>query len=193
MKRQAYYLPFLPAADVNYYHLLLLLDRAEYRAESKAYDTICYSSIKALAAELGMNETTLKRVLSDERYYPFFSIDKKKKEIRLNTHFTKDKGQQFVRITEEEFRALTGAESNSFIIRYFIYVKYYCGYTKSKHTDFTAKQYLDCIGYSSQSNSNFSKLSKANSFLSSKNLIQIQNYRDEHGNKRNIYTVSSLA
>lgn len=47
MKR--YYLPFEPSADVNYFILFELIEKAKYNAETKAFDTIPYVSIKKLA------------------------------------------------------------------------------------------------------------------------------------------------
>ncbi len=40
-----YFIPFIPEADINYFHLLALYDIADYNTETKCYDTIQYTSI----------------------------------------------------------------------------------------------------------------------------------------------------
>ena len=78
-----YYLHFKPNADVNYLHLFSLYDLADYNPATKAYDTINYTSIPKLAALLPYSAQTLDRLLKNDEYKKFLSIDKTNKVITL--------------------------------------------------------------------------------------------------------------
>ncbi len=95
----------------------------------------------------------------------------------------------FVTLSNEEYTKLI-AIGDSFVIRYYLYIKYYCGYSKSKTNDFTAKQYLEVCGYSCNSDNMLGKVYKANNRLLRDRLIDIKKYRDEQGHERNIYKVT---
>ena len=68
-------------------------------------------------------------------------------------------------------------------------LKYYCSLAKKSGTkqDFTAKQFLSTIGYSTKSQSQLDKISSYNTKLKEQGLITITTYRDELGRTRNIY------
>ena len=53
--------------------------------------------------------------------------------------------------------------------------------------DFTAKQFLSAIGYSTKSQSQIDKISTYNNKLKKQGLILITPYKDELGHTRNIY------
>ena len=80
-----YYLNFKPDADVNYLHLFSLYDLADYNPATKAYDTINYTSIPKLAALLPYSNSTLNRLLINDEYKDFLSIDKDNRTITLNS------------------------------------------------------------------------------------------------------------
>ena len=82
-----YYLPFEPTADINYLHLLDLMEHAEYNKETKAFDTIRYVSVKKLADNLSFSKSTLDRILDNPEYKPFLSVDRANKIITINNCF----------------------------------------------------------------------------------------------------------
>lgn len=62
--------------NINYNYLISLYDIAQYNTKSKRYDTINYTSIKALAETLNISNKTLKNILDNAEYNIFISIDK---------------------------------------------------------------------------------------------------------------------
>lgn len=98
-----YYLNFKPDADVNYLHLFSLYDLADYNPATKAYDTINYTSIPKLAALLPYSAQTLDRLLKNDEYKKFLSIDKTNKVITLYSSVISGSNNNcFVRLTEKE-------------------------------------------------------------------------------------------
>ena len=184
-----YYLHFKPDADVNYLHLFSLYDLADYNPVTKAYDTINYTSIPKLAALLPYSNSTLNRILVNDEYKDFLTIDKDKRVITLNSSVIKGSNNNcFVRLTNKEIAYLRQAKDN-LLCKYYIYLKYYCSLAKKAGTkqDFTAKQFLSIISYSNKSQSQLDKISTYNNKLKEQGLITITTYRDELGRTRNIY------
>lgn len=184
-----YYLNFKPDADVNYLHLFSLYDLADYNPATKAYDTINYTSIPKLAALLPYSAQTLDRLLKNDEYKKFLSIDKTNKVITLYSSVISGSNNNcFVRLTEKEVSYLR-KEQDNLLCKYYIYLKYYCSLAKKAgiKQDFTAKQFLSAIGYSVNSHSQIDKISSYNSKLKEQGLITIITYRDELGHTRNIY------
>ena len=184
-----YYLNFKPDADVNYLHLFSLYDLADYNPATKAYDTINYTSIPKLAALLPYSAQTLDRLLKNDEYKKFLSIDKTNKVITLYSSVISGSNNNcFVRLTEKEVSYLR-KEQDNLLCKYYIYLKYYCSLAKKVgiKQDFTAKQFLSAIGYSVNSHSQIDKISSYNSKLKEQGLITITTYRDELGHSRNIY------
>ena len=99
----------------------------------------------------------------------------------------KESKKPFVCLSREEVFFLYGIYDN-LLFKYFMYLKYYCGYSKSKTTDSTAKQILLAIGYSANT-SYVDKLSEYNTHLKAEGLLHIKSYTDERGHKRNIYSI----
>lgn len=187
-----YYLNFKPQADVNYLHLLALYDLAQYNPASKAFDTITYNSISKLALSLPFSSATLNRILANDEYKHFLSIDKKNRTIKLNCSVIKGSNNNcFVRLTEKEVKLLQ-EQNDNLLCKYYIYMKYYCSLAQLAGTkqDFTAKQFLASIGYSINSNSQLDKISSYNSLLKENGLISIVTYRDEQGHTRNSYSIN---
>ena len=184
-----YYLNFKPDADVNYLHLFSLYDLADYNPATKAYDTINYTSIPKLAALLPYSAATLNRLLANDEYKQFVTLDKKNKVLTLNSSVIKGSNNNcFVRLNEKEVAYLR-QEQDNLLCKYYIYLKYYCSLAKKAgiKQDFTAKQFLSAIGYSVNSHSQIDKISSYNSKLKEQGLITITVYRDELGHTRNIY------
>lgn len=185
--RSSYYIRFNPAAKIDYLHLLAFYDLAEYRKETKAFDTIRYSSITDLAKRLNLSSSTVSRILKNTEYKDFIEVDKENKVIRLLCSFPKGEKNAFVNLSAEEVKLLKDKKDN-LLSHYLIYLKYYCGYTKEKKTDFTAIQFLSACGYSIKSKQNFDRVSSYNKLLTEKGLIKIEKYRDELGHTRNKYS-----
>jgi len=186
---KVYYLHFNPKADVNYLHLFSLYDLADYNPATKAYDTITYTSIPKLAALLPYSNSTLNRLLANDKYKDFISIDKDNRVITLNSSVIKGSNNNcFVRLTKKEIAYLR-QEKDNLLCKYYIYLKYYCYIAEKAGTkqDFTAKQFLSAIGYSTNSQSQLDKISSYNKKLKEMGLISITTYRDELGHTRNIY------
>lgn len=180
---KVYYLPFVPLSKVNYLDLFSLYDVAEYTAEKKTFDTIRYSSIKELAARVGLTTYAVNKLIENT---DFLSIDKKLKVITLKNHFPKGEKAAFVRLTAAEVKLLREKEDNLFC-KYLLYMKYYCGLSKNKRNNFTAKQFLAACGYSTKSNKYISLLSDYNSCLVKNGIIRIIPFTDELGHTRNTY------
>ena len=187
-----YYLHFKPNADVNYLHLFSLYDLADYNPATKAYDTINYTSIPKLAALLPYSAATLNRLLDNDEYKDFLSIDKDSRTITLNSSVIKESNNNcFVRLTDKEVAYLR-KEQDNLLCKYYIYLKYYCSLAKKAgiKQDFTAKQFLSAIGYSTKSQSQLDKISTYNNKLKEQGLIIITHYRDELGHLRNCYNTN---
>lgn len=188
-----YYLHFKPDADVNYLHLFSLYDLADYNPATKAYDTINYTSIPKLAALLPYSAATLNRLLANDEYKDFLSVDKKNKVITLNSSVIKgSSNNRFVCLSNKEVAYLR-KENDNLLCKYYIYLKYYCSLadTAGMKQDFTAKQFLSAIGYSTKSQSQIDKISTYNNKLKEQGLIIIITYRDELGHTRNCYKTNA--
>ena len=188
-----YYLNFKPKAGINYLHLFALYDLAQYNPSTKAFDTIIYNSISSLAKLLPFSYATLNRILVDEEYKDFLTIDKNNKTITLNCSVIKGSlNNCFVRLTQNEVELLKRINDN-LLCKYYIYIKYYCSLSNftGEKQDFTANQFLLAIGYSTKSNSQIDKISYYNKILKENDLISISTYRDEQGHTRNIYKLTS--
>lgn len=187
-----YYLNFNLKSNINYLHLFALYDLAEYNPNTKAYDTIIYTSISKLAELLPFSTSTLNRILSDNEYNSFLSIDKNNKRITLNCSMIKGSNNNcFVRLLNNEVSYLQ-KEKDNLLCKYYIYIKYYCSLANKLgiKQDFTAKQFLSSIGYSIKSQSQIDKISEYNNKLKEQGLITIKSYTDELGHTRNIYNTN---
>ena len=182
-----YYIPFEPKAKVNYLLLFRLYDIAKYNNETKCRDTIKYTSVSALAEQLETSRSTLNRIFNNADYMPFITVNKAAKRITINNDIKG--GKPFVCLNYSEVSALVAVYDN-LLCRYFIYIKYYCGYAKSKDNDFTIKQFLAACGYS-QNSSYEQKISEYNRILKEYEMIRIQPFIDEKGHKRNKYSIPS--
>lgn len=189
-----YYIKFNAQADINYLHLFAIYDLSTYSPETKAYDTINYTSMAKLADMLPFSSSTLNRIISNDAYKDYLSIDKKNKVIKLNSSVIEGSGiKSFVRLTEKEVSFLRMVNDN-LLCKYYVYMKYYCSLSEmsGKEQDYTAKQFLSAIGYSLNSQSQIDKISNYNKILQDRGLIEIKHYRDELGHTRNIYKIKCI-
>ena len=199
-----YFLLYDEAASVNYKHLLKLYGIAEYNKKNRLYDTITYNTLDELTQRINdkygkcISKSTLSDFLNDKgtqkHDYKYFSYDKDSKMIKLYNDFKNTDNRtsrKFVVLSEKEFDFLV-SQADNMLISYFLYIKYYCGASASKSTDFTAEQFLAACGLCSTSGSNKQKISKYNSILSSAGLISIERKRDNNGHLRNTYRIPLL-
>lgn len=194
-----YYIPYTPGEKkFNYLPILYLYKIAEYNKETKTYNKIAMRTLGELAEKINnafgtsvISKSTLSRVLNDERYKNFLSYDRERKEIILQNDFRSKPGekkkQSFIVLSEMEFDFLAKSQ-DSLLIQYFFYLRYFCGISKSKKTDSTAKQFLAACGYSATSGNYISRISEYNSLLSSSGFLTIQKIR-EQGKERNLYSL----
>lgn len=170
---------------------------AGYNKETKLFDTITFTNldglagcIEATAGEKVLSKSTLSRVLNNEAYKDCFTYDREHKEIILKNNFRSKPGakenQPFVVVSASELSFLVRSK-DSLLIQYFLYLRYYCGLSKSKTTDTTAKQFLSACGYCETSNNYLSKVAGYNSTLSAMGYITIKKSRDISGRERNEY------
>lgn len=199
-----YFLLYDEAASVNYKHLLKLYGIGEYNKKNRLYDTITYNTLDELTQRINdkygkcISKSTLSDFLNDKgtqkHNYKYFSYDKDSKTIKLYNDFKNTDNRtsrKFVVLSEKEFDFLV-SQADNMLISYFLYIKYYCGASASKSTDFTAEQFLAACGLCSTSGSNKQKISKYNSILSSAGLISIERKRDNNGHLRNTYRIPLL-
>ena len=193
-----YYIPYFPGVKkFDYLPVLCFWLIAGYNKETKLFDTITFQNLDGLAGciettagEKVLSKSTLSRVLNNEAYKDCFTYDRQRKEIILKNNFRSKPGakenQCFVVVSAPEISYLVRSQ-DSLLIQYFLYLRYYCGLSKSKTTDTTAKQFLSACGYCETSNNYLSKIAGYNRTLSAIGFISIKKSRDTNGRERNEY------
>lgn len=186
-----FYIRYEPQADINYIYLFYLYSLAEYNPSTNLFDTVSYKSVRALQKLIeerfgkgSVSSSTLSRLLNDDRYRNYIKVDQKRKEIALQTA---TKGMPcFVMLTKREVEFLLDKKDN-LLVKYYLYLKHFCGRGAVGAQDFTLKQFLKYCGYSDKSNSYISKISSYNTLLVENGFISIEQYTDEKGHTRNCY------
>lgn len=193
-----YYIPYYPGVKkYNYLPVLCFWLIADYNKESKLYDKVQFANLEELAGRIEakagkkiLSKSSLSRVLNDEAYKNYFSYDKERKEIILKNNFRSQPGakenQSFVVLSAFEISFLVESQ-DCLLIQYFLYLRYYCGISKSKTTDSTARQFLSACGYCENSNNYLAKVAGYNKTLSATGLLSIKKTRDSNGRERNEY------
>ena len=74
------------------------------------------------------------------------------------------------------------------LTKYYLFMKYNCGYSGTNKADFTAEQFLQASMYSTKSNSTLSNISNYNRLLEENKLISISKFRF-NGKERNCYSI----
>ena len=186
-----FYIRYEAKADINYIYLLYLYSLAEYNTTKNLFDTVSYSSIRTLQKQIedkfgkgSISPSTLSRLLNDERYGDYFKVDQKRKEIALQN--ATEGMPCFIMLTNREVEFLLKQKDN-LLIKYYLYIKHFCGMGAVGKQDFTAKQFLSFCGYSTTSNAYLSKVSSCNRLLVENGFIRIEQYKDEQGHTRNKY------
>lgn len=186
-----YYIAYEPKADINYFYLLLVYSLAEYNTSKNLFDTVSYKSVRALQkqieskfTDISISPATLSRFLNDERYSNYFAVDKNRKQIKLHNDIKDMKC--FIMLTNREVEFLIMQKDN-LLIKYYLYIKHFCGHGSYGIQDYTIKQFLNYIGYSDKSNSYISRISDYNRLLVENGFIKIEQFIDDKGRIRNSY------
>lgn len=192
------YIYYNETATIDYIFLLALYKIAKSNNTSKLKDTIQYNSLRELQEQFAqanykISTAKIDRILKHkiQDYKEYFIYNKEQKTIKLLNDFrniyTKSK-RAFITLSAEQVEFLINSKNN-LLCKYYLYIKYYCGKSKTKRTDFTIKQFLSAVGYSTDSNNNISKISELNGILQKSNMIEIQKYKDTNGHERNLYII----
>lgn len=197
-----YFILYQDDAPINYKHLLKLYAVAEYNKKNRLYDTISFNTLKELTnrinnkcGEGSISKTTLTNFINDrgsrKHEYKYFIYNKEQKTITLNIGFQNnrtDRKSSFVVLSQQEYDYLN-QQTEELMIRYYLYIKYYCGKSRSGSSDFTTIQFLQASNKGEASGANYTKISAYNKSLSDANLIRIEHFRDNNGHLRNKYTL----
>lgn len=194
---RAYYLHYDEKAKVNYCFLFALFCLAERDKKERIYNTITYNNQKELCERIksvcnyNISVSTINRILKDSQYLPYFTKSKEENKITMNINFKKGTAasNKFVVLTEKEIMFLL-EQDNKQLNKYYLYLKYYCGFSKSKSIDTTANQILSALGYSNNCGNNKDNLCKYNALLLEKGFIHIEKTKDNKGYCRNIYRMN---
>lgn len=193
-----YYIPYYENTQINYIYLLYLYGLAEFNAQNRLFNTINYKSVQSLTDLINtsfprdkpISKSTVNSMLNDNKYNNYFTVNKTEKTIILNNNFKNENQQsekkKYIVITEYIYNFLI-LNNDNFLCCYLFYLIYYCGFSRDKRTNSTAKQILENIGYSTKSNTNISKCCYFNTLLVDNGILEITKYRDKNGNERNIY------
>lgn len=192
-----YYLIYDEKAKINYSFLFALFSIAEKNQQERIDNIIKYKSLQELADRIKskcgfkISASTISRILNNTDYLQYFSKSKEENTIILNNNFKKNKAvcNKFIVLSEKEICFLLEQDSK-LLNKYYLYLKYYCGYSKSKTIDTTANQILSAIGYSANCGNNKESLCKYNSLLLERGFVNITKTKDEKGYCRNIYNMS---
>lgn len=194
-----YYLFYDEKAQVNYCFLFALFSIAEKNKGERLNNIIVYNSQKELQYKIkaicnyDISISSISRILKEKELYKnYFTKSEKENRIILDINFKKDnsaKKNKFVVLNENEIEFLL-EQDNKQLNKYYLYLKYYCGYAKEKQIDTTANQILTALGYSYKCGNNKNNLCCFNSLLVNRGFITINKYTDKKGYCRNIYRVN---
>lgn len=194
------FLPYKPQADVNYINLFYFYGIAERYEEKGVKSDILYSSNADIARKINIkfgdktiSSSTIGRMIKNEEQYKyFFSIltTGKTRWIIINNDFSNLSKIELVKnpfvVLNKKVYTFLLEQKDNLLAKYVIYCKYQCGYYHGK-TDFTANQFLETFGYSTQSNSTKDKLTMYNHLLEEQGILKIDRYTAENGTRRNTY------
>lgn len=188
-----YYIIYDEKANINYCYLLMFYSIAEYNQQEKRYNIIKYKSIKEITEKIynkyniSISQKTIDRILSNQNYNKYITVDKKKKEIIINNDITNCKKW----LVLSQFEVDIILNNDNLFCKYYLYLKYYCGFNKDKKHNSTYKQILEAIGYK-YSPTQAERLKVYNNIIAFNGLLKISQYRDEKGHKRNSYSLNNF-
>ena len=191
-----YYIRYKENSNINYCFLFSLYLLAEKDNDKRLYTTISYSSQKELSHTIkhrlnyDISQSTVSRALKDTEYKEYFTVDTINHYIILKNDFAgTGKHNKFIVLTDKEINFLI-QQNDNLLIKYYLYIKYYCGYNRNKQIDTTANQILSALGYSTKSGNTKTKLSQYNNLLLANGFILIQRIKDNNGFNRNVYRMN---
>lgn len=193
-----YYINYDEQANINYCFLFCLYCISAKDHNKRINNTIIYKNINDLSATIkckcnyNISVSTISRILKDtDKYKNYFTVNTAENTIILNNNFKKGSAasNKFITLSDREINFLI-EQDNKMLNKYYLYLKYYCGYSKSKQIDTTANQILSAIGYSINCGNNKNNLCKFNALLTEQGFITITKFNDDKGYYRNLYRMS---
>ena len=193
MNERKYYIYYeeRPPQGLNYCFLLAMYAIAKRNNSERICNIIEYKSLRDLQSKLAAAgyKTSLSSLqrYTEKDYLNYYTIERKYKRIVLQNNFKQKKNCRFIVLSENNLSFLLERNDN-FLCRYYFYIKYFCGYSKTKSTDFTAEQFITAVGLSF-GGGNRQKVCMCNKLLANEGLVIIESYRDPLGHKRNVYKI----
>lgn len=201
---RTYFIQYEEISNVNYLYLFLLHKVAILDKSTRLYNIVKYSNLEELTTRLNdkyntvnkenkkavITKTTLSRVLNSDICGNYFTYNKADKVIILQNNFSNRQtngNAKFITLTDKEINFLL-IQNNKLLTKYYLYIKYYCGYSGKNETDFTADQFLAASNYSTKAGNYKTLISSFNSLLVAKKLIAINKFRF-NGQERNSYRI----
>ena len=193
-----YFLHYDEKAKINYCFLFSLFLIAERNTKEHINNIILYDTQKELSDRIkekcnyNISASGISRILKNtEEYKIYFTKPEAENRIILNNNFKRGAAasNKFIILNEAEILFLL-KQNNKLLNKYYLYLKYYCGFSRSKYIDTTANQILSAIGYSANCGSNKAALCKFNSLLLEQGFITITKSKDNKGYSRNFYKMN---
>lgn len=201
---RTYFLQYEEDTSINYLYLFLLHKVAVLDKATRLYNTVRYNNLEELTIRLNneyntvnkenkkpvVSKSTLSRVLNSDKCGNYFTYNKTDKVITLQNNFSNKRTNgkaKFITLTDREIDFLL-TKNNELLIRYYLFIKYYCGFSGKNETDFTANQFLEASNYSTKAGNYKTLLSSFNSLLVAEKLITISKFRF-NGQERNKYRI----
>ena len=199
---RTYYIYYDELTNINYHYLFLFHKIAQPFKGNYLYNTIKYNSIKELAESMNskyndivgdnnynvVSISTLSRVINSDKQEKYFIH--RDNTIILNNNFSNsitNKKAKFITLNDRELNFLL-LHKDKMLTKYYLFIKYNCGYSGKNKADFTAEQFLQASMYSTKSNSTLSNISNYNRILKENNFIEISKFRF-NGKERNSYSI----
>lgn len=138
-----YFINYKEKNNANLTFIFALFFIAERNPKEKLKNIIKFKSLNQLlnkfkeSLNYNISASTLNRYLKNENNYIYFEYKPKEKIIYLKNDFRNKKNVTFVTLTRKEILFLI-AQNDDFLNNYYLYLKYYCNYSKSKTNDFTS-------------------------------------------------------
>jgi len=144
-----YYINYDEAASIDYCFLLALYSVAERNTAERIKNIVRFRSAAELTDKLNtvndynVSESKVRRIMKNTDYNNYFYYNADNRTITLYNNFKKEaaKSNKFIVLTDKEKMFLL-QQNDNLLCKYYTYIKYNCGRSKSGTTDFTAKQFL---------------------------------------------------
>ena len=201
---RTYFLQYEEDTSINYLYLLLLHKVAVLDKATRLFNAVRYNNLEELTITLNeeynkintsnnkqvVSKPTLSRVLNSDKCGNYFTYNKTDKIITLQNNFSNrhtNGKAKFITLTDREINFLL-IQNNELLTRYYLFIKYYCGFSGKNETDFTANQFLEASNYSTKAGNYKTLISSFNSLLVAEGFISISKFRF-NGQERNKYRI----